>query len=352
MIQVKNLVKKYGDHLAVNNISFTIEQGKIYGFLGPNGAGKSTTLNMITGYIGATEGEILIKGHDILKDAKKAKSCIGYLPEQPPLYIDMTVNEYLMFVAHLKGIVRFERKINVDEVCELIRIEDVRYRLIKNLSKGYRQRVGLAAAVLGFPEIIILDEPMVGLDPKQITEIRDLIRTLSEEHTIILSSHILAEIQEMCDHVIIISKGNIVASDTPANLEEMALVAQKIEVDVNMPAADVDKILDPIESITSYRTFEKDGITKIDITSTGDQAAVCEELSKVFVENGTPVRKLYPIKPSLEDVFLELTQIPEQEEVIEGTVVETEVVVEEEESAIPPLVINTEEEETKDVSDL
>ena len=219
MIEVKNLVKKYGSHLAVDNLSFTVEQGQIYGFLGPNGAGKSTTMNIMTGYIGATAGEVLINGYDILKEPERAKESIGYLPELPPLYTDMTVMEYLKFVAELKKIPKKAIQGSVDEVIQMVQLEEVKLRLIKNLSKGYKQRVGLAQAIIGFPEIIILDEPMVGLDPKQIIEIRELIRELAENHTVILSSHILAEVREICDHIMIISKGKLVASDTLDNLE-------------------------------------------------------------------------------------------------------------------------------------
>ena len=216
---MRNLVKKYGTHLAVDHLDFKIESGRIYGFLGPNGAGKSTTMNIMTGYLGATEGEVLIDGQDILTEPEEAKKHIGYLPEQPPLYVDMTVREYLEFVAELKGIARAKREEEITEIEKMVKIWEVENRLIKNLSKGYRQRVGLAQAILGFPEIIILDEPSVGLDPKQIIEIRDLIRKLAKKHTVILSSHILAEVREVCDYILIISKGKLVASDTPENLE-------------------------------------------------------------------------------------------------------------------------------------
>ncbi len=219
MVEVKDLVKKYGQHVAVDHLSFTVEQGNIYGFLGPNGAGKSTTMNIMTGYLGATEGKVLIDGHDIVEEPELAKRSIGYLPEIPPLYIDMTVSEYLKFAAALKKIPKEEQGEAIAQVVELTKLEDVQGRLIKNLSKGYKQRVGLAQAVLGFPEIIILDEPTVGLDPKQIIEIRELIRGLAESHTVILSSHILAEVREVCNYIMIISNGKLVASDTPENLE-------------------------------------------------------------------------------------------------------------------------------------
>ena len=214
MIEVRNLVKKYGDHLAVDHLSFQIEAGRIYGFLGPNGAGKSTTMNIMTGYLGATEGEVLIDGHDILKEPEEAKRHIGYLPEQPPLYMDMTVREYLEFAAELKGLKKKQRSDGIEEVEKLVKIKDVEHRLIKNLSKGYRQRVGLAQAVLGFPEIIILDEPSVGLDPKQIIEIRELIRKLAKNHTVILSSHILSEVQAICDYIYMIEQGRLVFNGT------------------------------------------------------------------------------------------------------------------------------------------
>ncbi|MEE1314551.1 MAG: ABC transporter ATP-binding protein [Faecalimonas sp.] len=219
MIEVKDLVKKYGPHIAVDHLSFTVERGNIYGFLGPNGAGKSTTMNIMTGYLGATGGTVLIDGHDILEEPEMAKRSIGYLPEMPPLYVDMRVKEYLKFAAELKKIPKEERAEAVEQAIELAKLEEVQDRLIKNLSKGYKQRVGLAQAVLGFPEIIILDEPTVGLDPKQIIEIRELIRSLAEKHTVILSSHILAEVREVCNYIMIISNGKLVASDTPENLE-------------------------------------------------------------------------------------------------------------------------------------
>ena len=199
MIEVRNLVKKYGNHVAVNHLNFTVEKGKIYGFLGPNGAGKSTTMNMITGYIASTEGEVLIDGHNILEEPEVAKKKIGYLPEIPPLYQDMTVQEYLNFAAELKMLPKEKRKANIEEVMSTTKTIEVKNRLIKNLSKGYKQRVGLAQALLGYPEIIILDEPTVGLDPKQIIEIRDLIKSLGQKHTVILSSHILSEVSAVCD---------------------------------------------------------------------------------------------------------------------------------------------------------
>lgn len=219
MIEVKNLCKDYGTHRAVDDLSFTIEPGHVYGFLGPNGAGKSTTMNILTGCLAATSGEVSIGGFDIFEDAKEAKSLIGYLPEQPPLYQDMTVSEYLKFVATAKGVAKYVRNEHIAAVTEVTQLGDVANRLIKNLSKGYKQRVGIAQALTGNPEIIILDEPTVGLDPKQIIEIRELIRQLGKEHTVILSSHILSEVRSVCDRLLVIAKGKIVADDTPEALE-------------------------------------------------------------------------------------------------------------------------------------
>ena len=229
MIEIRHLTKKYGDNEAVKDLNLTLEPGHVYGFLGPNGAGKTTTMNMITGYIGATAGEVLINGHDINKEPEEAKKCIGYLPEQPPVYGDMKVLEYLKFVAELKGIPKQVQNADIKQVMQMTKLEPMQGRLIRNLSKGYRQRVGLAQALMGMPEFIILDEPTVGLDPKQIIEIRELIRTLGEKHTVILSSHILQEISAVCDHVFIISRGVLVASDTMENLEGQ-MTGRQLEV--------------------------------------------------------------------------------------------------------------------------
>ena len=242
MIEISHLTKKYGANVAVNDLNLTLESGNIYGFLGPNGAGKSTTMNIITGYIGASSGEVKINGFDINKNPEEAKKCIGYLPEIPPVYGDMKVQEYLQFVAELKKIDKHNRKADIKQVMDLTKLPDVKDRLIKNLSKGYRQRVGLAQALIGMPEIIILDEPTVGLDPKQIIEIRDLIRSLKEKHTVILSSHILQEISAVCDHVFIISKGNLVASDSMEHLESRMSGAQQLEVTVSGARSDVEQM--------------------------------------------------------------------------------------------------------------
>ena len=257
MIEVNNLVKRYGDHTAVDHLSFKIEKGKIYGFLGPNGAGKSTTMNMITGYIASTEGTVKIDGHDILEEPEAAKKCIGYLPEQPPVYFDMTVLEYMKFVADLKKIPKDKKTNMIEEVMDMVKISDMRNRLIKNLSKGYRQRVGLAEAIMGYPEVIILDEPTVGLDPKQIIEIRTLIKELKKKHTVILSSHILSEVSAVCDYVLIISHGKLVASDTPENLGKLAEGSNTLEMLIKGEKTQIRLALEEIEGVNSV-TMEKD----------------------------------------------------------------------------------------------
>ncbi len=311
MIQVENLVKKYGNHLAVDHLNFTIEEGKIYGFLGPNGAGKSTTMNIMTGYLGATEGTVMINGHDILKEPEVAKKSIGYLPEIPPLYMEMTVSEYLQFAAELKKIPKAHRETQIENVMSMAKLTGVKDRLIQNLSKGYRQRVGLAQAILGFPEIIILDEPTVGLDPKQIIEIRELIRNLSKRHTVILSSHILAEVREVCDHIIIISNGKLVASDTPEKLEESIGRKGYIELETSAGENEVRRILsglDAIESIECRKIQEKkESFTSVIVRAKGN-LDIREQIFTAFAKNHATLRCLAMTKNTLEDVFLELTQ--------------------------------------------
>ena len=308
MIEVKNLVKKYGNHTAVDHLNFTIEEGHVYGFLGPNGAGKSTTMNIMTGYLGATEGEVLINGHDILKEPEEAKKQIGYLPELPPLYMEMTVHEYLEFVAELKGIAKNKREESINEVEKMVKIWEVENRLIRNLSKGYRQRVGLAQAVLGFPKIIILDEPSVGLDPKQIIEIRELIRQLAKKHTVILSSHILAEVREVCDYILIISKGKLVASDTPENLERNLGDSDLIEIETKASPDEVRRILETVDGIRSISTkYLENGITWAQIQEKKN-TDIREKVFQAFAQNHQLLLKLNPLQVSLEDVFMELTQ--------------------------------------------
>ena len=308
MIEVKNLVKKYGNHTAVDHLNFTIEEGHVYGFLGPNGAGKSTTMNIMTGNLGATEGEVLINGHDVLKEPEEAKKQIGYLPELPPLYMEMTVREYLEFVAELKGIAKNKREESINEVEKMVKIWEVENRLIRNLSKGYRQRVGLAQAVLGFPEIIILDEPSVGLDPKQIIEIRELIRQLAKKHTVILSSHILAEVREVCDYILIISKGKLVASDTPENLERNLGDSDLIEIETKASPDEVRRILETVDGIRSISTKHlENGITWAQVQEKKN-TDIREKVFQAFAQNHQPLLKLNPLQVSLEDVFMELTQ--------------------------------------------
>ena len=309
LIEVKNLVKRYGDHLAVDHLSFHVDKEQIYGFLGPNGAGKSTTMNIMTGYIASTEGEVLIDGHNILEEPEEAKKCIGYLPEQPPLYFDMTVWEYLKFAAELKKIKKSQRAEQVEEVMELTGISDMRNRLIKNLSKGYKQRVGLAQAILGYPEIIILDEPTVGLDPKQIIEIRELIKKLSEKHTVILSSHILSEVSAVCDYVMIINHGKLVASDTTENLSKMTLGSNTLELTIKGTKEEVNKLVSPLEMIRELEWIqsEEEDCVNLKIT-TEERTDIREQLFYLMAEHKLPILKMESTRISLEDIFLELTE--------------------------------------------
>ena len=309
MIKVENLVKKYGNNVAVDHLSFEVEKGQIYGFLGPNGAGKSTTMNIMTGYLAASDGLVEINGHDILTEPEAAKKCIGYLPEIPPLYPDMTVWEYLYFVAELKKLPKAEREDQIQEIMEMVEIEDVSERLIKNLSKGYRQRVGLAQAIIGYPDIIILDEPMVGLDPKQIIEIRELIKRLSENHTIILSSHILSEVSTICDHIMIISKGKLVASDSPEGLQRLMRKSTEVDMTVLGTREKADEILSEIEHIQSYsyeETSEENGVRLMILTE--NNIDIRKELSITFTKRDMPVIAMSRVEKSLEDIFLQLTE--------------------------------------------
>lgn len=315
MIEVENLVKRYGDYLAVDHLSFQVEPGKIYGFLGPNGAGKSTTMNIMTGYIAATEGSVRINGHDIVKDAEEAKKCIGYLPEIPPLYLDMTVNEYLKFAAGLKRLPKTDWKEQIDEVMELTMISDISGRLIKNLSKGYKQRVGLAQAVLGYPDIIILDEPTVGLDPKQIIEIRDLIKKLGEKHTVILSSHILSEVQAVCDEIMILSKGRLVACDTPEGLAGLKKGSARIELTLSGTEEKAKTVMEALPGIQEYH-FEQSseaGCIRI-LLETEANKDIRKELFYALAEKKLPIMSMNRMEKSLEDIFLTLTEDEKEEE--------------------------------------
>lgn len=319
MIEVSNLVKRYGNHTAVDHLSFTIEKGKIYGFLGPNGAGKSTTMNMITGYIASTEGTVKIDGHDILEEPEKAKKCIGYLPEQPPLYFDMTVLEYMRFAADLKKIPKKEKESMIEEIMDMVKISDMKNRLIKNLSKGYRQRVGLAQAILGYPEVIILDEPTVGLDPKQIIEIRNLIKELKKKHTVILSSHILSEVSAICDYVLIISHGKLVASDTPDNLSRLAEGSNTLEMLVKGEKEAVCRALREIPQVreTVAERSKEAGIWEIRVT-TDEQRDIREQAFYKMAQINAPILEMKSRKVSLEEIFLELTESEKQSEEAAG----------------------------------
>ena len=308
MIEVENLTKKYGSQVAVDNLSFRVERGMIYGFLGPNGAGKSTTMNMMTGYIAATSGTVKINGYDILKNPEQAKKSIGYLPELPPVYPDMTVYEYLSFVAELKKVKKNERQAQIEDVMKQTQIEDVKGRLIKNLSKGYKQRVGLAQAIIGYPEVIILDEPTVGLDPKQIIEIRELIRELAKKHTIILSSHILSEVSAVCDHIMIISKGKLVASDTPEGLMTLLKGGRQMKLSVLGEQSKVEELLQSMESVKDFsmQPPRAEGMVSVNIR-TEDTEDIRVELFHRLAAADMPIMELSLSEKSLEDVFLELT---------------------------------------------
>ena len=308
MIEVENLTKKYGSYVAVDNLSFRVERGMIYGFLGPNGAGKSTTMNMMTGYIAATSGTVKINGYDILKNPEQAKKSIGYLPELPPVYPDMTVYEYLRFVAELKKVKKNERQVQIEDVMKQTQIEDVKGRLIKNLSKGYKQRVGLAQAIIGYPEVIILDEPTVGLDPKQIIEIRELIRELAKKHTIILSSHILSEVSAVCDHIMIISKGKLVASDTPEGLMTLLKGGRQMKLSLLGEQSKVEELLRSMESVKDFsmQPPRAEGMVSVNIR-TEDTEDIRVELFHRLAAADMPIMELSLSEKSLEDVFLELT---------------------------------------------
>ena len=308
MIEVKNLTKQYGDHLAVDDLSFTVDEGSVYGFLGPNGAGKSTTMNIMTGYLAPTEGEVIINGYNILDEPEKAKRTIGYLPEIPPLYPDMTVREYLTFAAELKKVPRKDRKAQVARVMEELSITDVADRLIKNLSKGYKQRVGFAQALVSNPETLILDEPTVGLDPKQIIEIRELIKELGKKHTVILSSHILAEVSEICDTVMIISNGRLVALDTPENLAAGQGQGTQIIISSPADAETLESVLTAFAGEGKVNISEgSDGLltATIDYEGEGDPR---KEIVTALAKAGCPYYSVDVKKASLEDIFLELTE--------------------------------------------
>ncbi|MBQ4047454.1 MAG: ATP-binding cassette domain-containing protein [Clostridia bacterium] len=307
MIEVTNLVKHYGDKKAVNDISFTINDGELVGFLGPNGAGKSTTMNVLTGYLSATSGSAKINGVDILEDPINAKRHIGYLPEQPPLYMDMTVNEYLDFICDLKG-VKDGRKQHIDDMCELTGITHVYKRMIRNLSKGYKQRVGLAQALIGNPEVLILDEPTVGLDPIQIIEIRNVIKDLGKKRTVILSSHILPEVQAICERVLVINHGEIIANDTPANLSRYVDIDRKMQIRV---AGSVEKVQPLLARIPEMERVIFEGDIEPEtcdfILEPKSQIDIRKTVFNTLANAGCPILMFSPVSASLEDIFIKLT---------------------------------------------
>ncbi len=307
MIEVKNLTKQYGVKKAIDNISFTVQDGEILGFLGPNGAGKSTTMNILTGYISSTEGKALINGIDILDEPLKAKKNIGYLPEQPPLYLDMTVKEYLNFIYDIKKC-KLPRKAHIEDVCRLVKITDVYNRILRNLSKGYKQRVGLAQALIDNPQILILDEPTVGLDPKQIIEIRTLIKKLGKKHTVILSSHILSEIQAVCDRVIIINKGVIAADDTTENLTSKITTDHKLIARIDAPKEEALKLIKTMPGVISVvADMEREkGVYDYEI-ETKEGTDLRRELFKRIVSRNWVLLGLKTNEMTLEDIFLKIT---------------------------------------------
>ncbi|WP_081850112.1 ABC transporter ATP-binding protein [Ruminococcus sp. HUN007] len=306
MIEVRNLCKHYGDKKAVNNISFEVKDGEILGFLGPNGAGKSTTMNMITGYISSTSGEAIINGVDIMENPKKAKSFIGYLPEIPPIYVDMTVGSYLNFVYDLKKC-KLPRSKHIKDVCDLVKITDVKDRIIKNLSKGYKQRVGLAQALIGNPPVLILDEPTVGLDPKQIIEIRSLIKRLGKNHTVILSSHILSEIQAVCDRIVIINKGTLVADGTADELANNMSGDHKMIAQIEGPRKDVYTAVRNLPDVVSVAADMERGENIYDYEiETKPGTDIRKALNKLIRERGWDLLMLQPNILTLEDVFLKI----------------------------------------------
>ena len=330
MIEIEHLTKRYGGHTAVSDLSFTVNSGQIYGFLGPNGAGKSTTMNIMTGCLSATEGAVRIDGHDIFEEPEQAKRLIGYLPEQPPLYMNETPEEYLRFVGEAKGLRGTELERQINEVIRQTGIEGVARRRISALSKGYKQRVGIAQALLGNPKVIILDEPTVGLDPIQIIEIRDLIKELGQTHTVIFSSHILSEVQTICDQIIMIAKGKLVAFDTPDNLEQHLLTPNEVILTTDASAGEVQALLEGISHITELTLAEQgSGLVTARIkTDLSDVYQLSHAVFSAFAASGNTLLELAVKKANLEDIFLELADndatAPELP-VVEGEPVESEV---------------------------
>lgn len=306
MIEVKNIVKKYGDKYAVNDVSFTVNSGEIVGFLGPNGAGKSTTMNILTGYLSATSGTVKIDGADILEDPTRAKKLIGFLPELPPLYMDMTVREYLDFVYDLKQC-KFPRRPHIQEICELIKITDVYDRMIKNLSKGYKQRVGFAQALIGNPPVLVLDEPTVGLDPRQIIEIRNLVKKLGKTHTVILSTHILQEVQSVCDRIIVINKGQVVADGNADKLTYKTAGNRKFIVRICGPKNDIVKTLRTIDSVIYVEALSSKEEGSYDyLVESHPEVDIRKLMFATLAKKGWAILGLRSMDMSLEDVFIQL----------------------------------------------
>ena len=307
MIEVKNVTKKYGSLKAVDNISFTVQDGEIVGLLGPNGAGKSTTMNMITGYIEQSEGNISINGFDTIKKAKKAKREIGYMPEGVPLYTDMTVKEFVTYMAELRKLKGKDKKAKVQEIIQKVGLQDMQKKLIDNLSRGQKQRVSLAGALIGEPKVLILDEPTVGLDPKQVTEIRSLIKELGKNHTIILSSHILSEVSQICDKVVIINKGQIVAEDTPANLENRTSSKNVIYITVEDPENKINSMKQRINGIQDIKLVEEneDKTKKYEITANKDED-IRKTIFTEFAKEGITIFEMKKPEPTLEDAFMQI----------------------------------------------
>ncbi len=309
MIEVENVTKKYGHYVAVDNMTFSIKEGEIVGFLGPNGAGKTTTMNMITGYIEPNEGHIEVAGYDVSKNAKKAKRQIGYMPETTPLYSDLTPREFIRYMAELKGVKKKERDAEVERVVKAVSIEEVQNKLIKSLSRGYKQRVSLAGALVGNPKVLILDEPTVGLDPKQVIQIRSLIKSLGKDHTILLSSHILSEVSQICQKVIIINKGKLLAIDTPENLEKKEAGGNELLVTVEDPEGKIDETVGKMHEIKEMKLVKElaDGTKQYKIIAKEDKD-IRKEIFSVFAKNGMTIFELKKAEATLEDVFVDLIE--------------------------------------------
>ena len=359
MIQVENITKKYGDFTAVDNINFEIDEGEIVGFLGPNGAGKSTTMNMITGFIEPSFGKIFIDGYDISKKPKKAKRQIGYMPEGVPLYSDLTVKEFVTYMAELKGVNKKDKKANVQKVIKDTGLEDVQNKLIRNLSRGYKQRVSMAGALVNNPKVIILDEPTVGLDPKQVTEIRALIKELGKEHTVILSSHILSEVSQICNRVIIINKGKIVAIDTPENLERKVVKGNAIHVTVEDPENKMETIKEKLNNVQDISLIaENDDKTKKYMITASEEVDLRKSIFETFAKEGITIFEMKKVNATLEEAFMELINNENEknsdikaDETIEKETTEENNIIEVQDEKVTEEVNESEEKETKETSE-